>query len=90
MTKSENSNQESFKVSGDDLLTKIKEIVKEGNARKVIIKNEKEETIMEFPLTIGAIGIVLAPMFAAVGAIAALATDCTIVVEKKVTEEESK
>jgi len=87
MTGKENSNQESFKVSGDELLSKIKEIIKEGNARKVIIKNEKEETIMEFPLTIGAIGVVLAPMFAAIGAIAALATDCTIVVEKREMEE---
>jgi hypothetical protein len=83
MTTRENSNQESFKVSADELMSKIKEIIKEGNARKVIIKNEKEETIMEFPLTIGAIGIVLAPLFAAIGAIAALATDCTIVVEKR-------
>jgi hypothetical protein len=83
MTAKKHSNQESFKVSGDELLSKIKEIIKEGNARKVIIKNEKEEIIMEFPLTIGAIGVVLAPMFAAIGAIAALATDCTIVVEKK-------
>jgi hypothetical protein len=83
MTTSENTNQESFKVSADELMSKIKEIIKEGNARKVIIKNEKEETIMEFPLTIGAIGVVLAPLFAAVGAIAALATDCTIVVEKR-------
>jgi hypothetical protein len=83
MTDKENSNHESFKVTGDELLSKIKEIIKEGNARKIIIKNEKEEIIMEFPLTIGAIGVVLAPVFAAVGAIAALATDCTIVVEKK-------
>ena len=89
MTNPEQSNQESFKVSGDELLSKIKEIIKEGNARRVIIKNEKEETILEFPLTIGAIGVVLAPMFAAVGAIAALVTDCTIIVEKKVKEEES-
>jgi hypothetical protein len=83
MKTSHNSNQESFKVTADELLSKVKEIIKEGNARKVIIKNEKEEPIMEFPLTIGAIGAVLAPVFAAVGAIAALATDCTIVVEKK-------
>ena len=74
---------ESFKVSGDELLSKIKEIIREGNARRVIIRNEKDETIMEFPLTIGALGVVLAPVFAAVGAIAALATDCTIVVEKR-------
>ncbi len=83
MTENGNSNQESFKVSAEELLTKVKEIIKEGNARKIIIKNEKEETIVEFPLTIGAIGVVLAPVFAAVGAIAALATDCTIIVEKK-------
>ena len=87
MTDKEKSNQESFKVSGDELLSKIKEIIKEGNARRVIIKNEKEETIIEFPLTIGAIGVVLAPVFAAVGAIAALVTDCTIVVEKKAEQE---
>lgn len=83
MTDKDNSNRESFKVSGDDLLSKIREIIKEGNARSVIIKNEKEETIIEFPLTIGAVGVVLAPVFAAVGAIAALVTDCTIVVEKR-------
>jgi hypothetical protein len=83
MKDKKNSNHESFKVSADELLSKVKEIIKEGNARKIIIKNEKEEIIMEFPLTIGAIGVVLAPVFAAVGAIAALATDCTIIVEKK-------
>ena len=88
MTDKKKSNQESFKVSGDELLSKIKEIIKEGNARRVIIKNEKEETIIEFPLTIGAIGVVLAPVLAAVGAIAALVTDCTIVVEKKDEQEE--
>ena len=88
MTDNKKSNQESFKVTGDELLSKIKEIIKEGNARRVIIKNEKEETIIEFPLTIGAIGVVLAPVFAAVGAIAALVTDCTIVVEKKGEQEE--
>ena len=77
------SGHESFRVSGDEILTKIKEIIKEGNARRIIIKNDKDETIMEFPVTIGAIGAVLAPMFAAVGVIAALATDCTIIVEKR-------
>jgi hypothetical protein len=87
MTEKENSTHESFKVSADELLSKVKEIIKEGNARKIIIKNEKDETIIEFPLTIGAIGVVLAPVFAAVGAIAALATDCTIIVEKKAQTE---
>jgi len=88
MTEKEQTNQESFKVSGENILSKIKEIIKEGNARKVIIKNEKDEILMEFPLTIGAVGVVLAPLFAAVGAIAALVTDCTIVVEKRDKETE--
>jgi len=81
------SNRESFKVSGDDILSKVKEIIKEGNARKILIKNDKDETIIEFPVTIGAIGAVLAPVFAAVGVIAALVTDCTIIVEKRETQK---
>ena len=89
MTDKEKSKWESFKVTGDELLEKVKEIIKEGNARRIIIKNEKDEVIMEFPLTIGAIGVVLAPLFAAVGALAALVTNCTIVVEKK-SEDEKK
>ena len=84
MTDKKESSQESFKVSGEDILARIKEIINEGNARRIIIKNDKDETILEFPMTIGAVGVVLAPIFAAVGAIAALATDCTIIVEKRV------
>ena len=88
MTTNEKTNQESFKVSGDELLSKIKEIFKEGKARKVIIKNEKDETIKEFSLKMGAIGLVLAPQLAAIGAIAAMAKDWTIIIEKKVKQEE--
>jgi hypothetical protein len=87
MTQNEKTNKEYFKVSGDELLSKVKEIIKEGNATRIIIKNEKDETILEFPLTVGAIGIVLAPIFAAVGTLAALATHCTIVVEKRVEDK---
>ena len=87
MTDKEKSSWESFKVNSDEILNKVKEIIKEGNARRIIIKNEKEETIMEFPLTIGAIGVVLAPMFAAIGTLAALVTNCTILVEKKINDE---
>jgi hypothetical protein len=76
-------NQEEFKVNGDQLIKKVKELIKEGNARRIIIKNESGETIVEIPLTIGAIGALLAPPLAAVGAIAALVTKCTIVVEKR-------
>jgi hypothetical protein len=82
MTDESKTNRESFKVTGDEIISKVKEIIREGNARKIIIRNDKDETIMEFTLTIGAIGAVLAPVFAAVGAIAALASDCTIIVEK--------
>jgi hypothetical protein len=88
MVQNKKSNHESFKVSGDEILSKVKEIIKEGNARRIIIKNEKDETIMEFPLTIGAIGVVLAPIFAAVGTLTALATHCTIIVEKRNSEDE--
>jgi len=89
MTTKEKSNHESFKVSGDEILTKVKEIIKEGNARRIIIKNEKDETVLEFPLTIGAIGVVLAPIYAALGTLAALATNCTIIVEKRINENEN-
>lgn len=74
---------EEFKVSGEKLLGKVKELLHEGNIRRISIKNETGETIIELPLTIGAIGVVVAPMLAAVGTIAALVTNCTIVVEKK-------
>ena len=83
MTTNKETNQEYFKVSGKELLTKIKEIYKEGKARKVIIKNEKGETIKEFSLKIGAIGFVLAPKLAAIGAMAAMAKDWTIIIEKE-------
>jgi hypothetical protein len=76
-------NKESFVVSGEKIVEKVKEIIQEGNARRIIIKNEKEETIAEFPLTAGAVGALLAPALAALGAIAALVTKCTVVVEKK-------
>ena len=83
MTENQQTNREYFKVSGHELLSKIKEIIKDGNATRVIIKDEKDETLMEFPLVVGAVGIVLAPIFAAVGTIAALATNCTLIVEKR-------
>jgi hypothetical protein len=74
---------EEFKVSGEDLLNKVKALIKEGNIRKIIIKGKDGKTIIEIPLTITVIGAVLAPMLAAVGAIAALVTECTITVERE-------
>lgn len=73
---------EEYQVDGDRLVHKIKELVHEGNIRRIIIKNEKGERLIEIPLTIGAVGVVLLPVWAAIGAIAALVTNCTIVVEK--------
>jgi hypothetical protein len=79
---------EEFQVSGDTLIAKIKELVREGNVRRVVIKNEQGRVLIEFPVTLGVVGAVLAPQLAAIGAIAALVTRCTIVVHKvDVTEE---
>ncbi|MRR30969.1 DUF4342 domain-containing protein [bacterium] len=73
---------EEFRVDGEQLVSKIKEIIHEGNVRRIIIKNEKGEVLVELPLTIGVVGALLIPVWAAVGAIAALAANLTIVVEK--------
>lgn len=75
--------REEFKLNGEELLAKIKQLLHEGNIRRIIIKNEGGETLMEIPLSIGAIGAVLLPTLAAVGAIAALVAKCTIVVERR-------
>lgn len=77
------SGHHEFTVKGEDVLKKIKALLKEGNARRIIIKGEKGETILEIPMTIGAVGVLVAPLLAAVGALAALMTNCTIVVERK-------
>ena len=71
-----------YQVSGDNLLAQVKELVHEGNIRRIIIKNEEGKRLIEIPLTLGVVGIALLPVWAAIGAIAALVTDCTIVVEK--------
>ena len=75
---------EEFTVSGEKLIEKIKSIVNEGNVRRIVIKNEEGKTIVEFPVTLGVVGVILAPGLAAIGAIAALVTKCTIVVEREV------
>ncbi len=73
---------EEFQVNGEELLAKIKELVRQGNIRRVTIKDKDGKTLIEFPLTIGVVGLVLAPTLAAVGAIAALIGEATVVVEK--------
>ncbi|PIR67525.1 hypothetical protein COU50_02745 [bacterium CG10_big_fil_rev_8_21_14_0_10_33_18] len=75
--------KEEFILDGSEVLKKVKQLVKEGNVRRIIIKNEKDQTLMEVPLTWTAVGAVLAPPLAAIGAAAALLTKCKIVVEKR-------
>jgi hypothetical protein len=81
--------KESFKVAADQVVDAVKKVVHEGNVRRVIIKQDAR-TIAEFPLTVGVIGAVLAPMLAAVGAIAAVVTDCTIEVERVVDDNPTR
>ena len=78
----ENKKTEEFKINGEDLIAKIKDIIKQGNAKKITIRGKDDNEILSFPVTVGVAGIVLAPVLAAVGAIAALATECTIVIER--------
>jgi Domain of unknown function (DUF4342) len=73
---------EEFRVKGEEVLAKIKELIHEGNIRRIIIKDRDGKTMIEFPLTFGVVGAVLAPTLAAVGAVAALLGEATIVVEK--------
>ena len=73
---------EEFHVNGEELLAKIKKLVHEGNIRRIIIKNKEGHTVIEIPLTVGVVGALIVPTLAAVGAIAALVTEATVVVEK--------
>ena len=73
---------EEFRVDGEELIAKIKNLVKEGNIRRIIIKNREGKVVFEIPLTFGVVGALIAPQLAAIGAIAALVTEATVVVEK--------
>lgn len=75
--------KEYFEVKGEELLNKIKQLIKEGNVRKITIKDKNGKELMSFPLTVGVVGAVLAPVLAAVGALAALVGDCSIAVERE-------
>ncbi len=78
-----NTNFESFKVQGENLLNKVKELVKEGNVRKIIIHDGAGKELMSFPLSVGVVGTLFAPVLAAVGALAALIGECSITVERE-------
>jgi hypothetical protein len=73
---------EEHKVSGEGLVAKVKELVREGNVRRVRVKNDEGRVLFEFPLTIGVVGVALMPVWVALGAIAALAADYTVEIER--------
>jgi hypothetical protein len=75
--------KESFSINGESLLKKVKELIAEGNVRKITITDKSGREIASFPLTFGIVGALLLPMLAAIGAIAALVTECTITVERE-------
>ncbi|UCG37562.1 MAG: DUF4342 domain-containing protein [Candidatus Bathyarchaeota archaeon] len=75
--------REEFSVSADNLIEKVKDLLHEGNVTRIIIKDDKEKTLLEIPATIGFVGVIVAPWLAALGVIAALATNCTMIVERR-------
>lgn len=75
--------KETFSIHGVDLLKKVKELIAEGNVSRIIITNSHGKELANFPVTVGVVGALLMPMFAAVGVIAALVTECTITVERE-------
>lgn len=75
--------KESFKINGEALLKKVKDLIDEGNIRKISIHDKDGKELMNFPLTIGVVGVVVAPVLAAIGALAALIGECTITVERE-------
>ena len=75
--------REEFSVSADNLVKRVKELLHEGNVRRISIKDEEGKILLEMPVTVGVVGVILAPWLAALGAIAALATRCTLTVERK-------
>jgi hypothetical protein len=81
-------NREKYKVAGDKLISTIKELIHEGNVRHVVIKNDEGRILIEFPVSIGVAGAVLLPVWAAVGAVAAIVSQCTIEIEREPEEED--
>lgn len=80
---------EEHKVRGENLVAKVKELIREGNIRRISIRNEDGKELIEIPLTLGVVGTLLLPAWAAIGAIAALVTNCSIVVEREDEEAEA-
>lgn len=82
-TKTKKTKVDSFEVNGEELLKKVKQIIHEGNVRKITIETKEGKTLLVIPLTLGVVGAVLVPVLAAVGALAALVTECKIKVQRE-------
>lgn len=78
--------RETFTTHGENLLKKVKELIEEGNVRRITIKDKNGKDLMTLPLTVGVVGAVFAPVLAAIGALAALIGECTITVEREKPE----
>jgi len=79
--------KESIKVAADEVVDAVKKLIHEGNVRRIVIKQQDGRTVAEFPLSVGVVGAVIAPVLAAVGAIAAVLNECTIEVERTAPPE---
>jgi len=86
----QNTRWEELRVTGDQLVGTVRRLVHEGNVRRIILKNEEGQTFLEIPLTVGVVGAVLLPIWAALGAIAALVSGLTIVIETSEQPEKSE
>ena len=82
--------KETFNIAGENLLKKVKDLFKEANVTKITIADKNEKEIISFPVSIGIVGVFLAPIFAAVGAIAAIVAECKIIVERKDDEPKAE
>ncbi len=80
--------KESFQINGEQIVQKVKDLIKEGNVTKITISDKQDKELMSFPVNFGLVGLVLAPLLAAVGAFAALVSECKITVERKIPDEE--
>jgi hypothetical protein len=80
--KDKETRTEEFRVSGSELIDRVKDLMHQGNIRRIVIKDQDGKVLLEFPLTIGVVGAILLPQLAAIGVIAALVTQCTIAVER--------
>ena len=81
---------EEFKISGSEIVDKVKDLIHQGNIRRITIKNEDGKNLLEIPLTLGLVGVALAPVLAAIGALAAIVGKVTVVVEKEDDKEDEK